>query len=287
MDRSTGSPRVGTNAVLWSVVCREKASSTFGLRATRGDRLSRCTEKVSKTPLSNSAKTLPVASALNGVPNPFDFGTEPSLWFSLTEENTMGKGKRVAIYVRVSTDGQTTVNQQRELEAIADRHGWTVVEVFRDHGISGKHDEDKRPALKRLLGGVHRKDFDIVAAWSVDRLGRSLQHLLTFLAELKAKGVDLYLHQQGVDTSTPAGKALFQMLGVFAEFERAMIVERVQAGLRRARAQGKQLGRPRVAEKIERTIRVELAKGRGIRAVAEAVGVGTGTVQRVKAEATR
>jgi DNA invertase Pin-like site-specific DNA recombinase len=197
----------------------------------------------------------------------------------------MGKGKRVAIYVRVSTDGQTTVNQQRELEAIAERHGWTVVEVFKDHGISGKYDEDKRPALKRLLNGVHKKDFDIVAAWSVDRLGRSLQHLLGFLAELKAKSVDLYLHQQGVDTSTPAGKALFQMLGVFAEFERAMIVERVQAGLRRAKAQGKQLGRPRVAEKIERTIRVELAKGRGIRAVAETVGVGTGTVQRIKADA--
>jgi DNA invertase Pin-like site-specific DNA recombinase len=199
-------------------------------------------------------------------------------------EVIMGKPKRVALYVRVSTDGQTTVNQQRELESVAERHGWTVVEVFKDHGISGKHDRDKRPGLDRLLLGVTRKDFDVVAAWSVDRLGRSLQHLLGLLAELKVKGVDLYLHQQGVDTSTPAGKALFQMLGVFAEFERAMIVERVQAGLRRARAQGKQLGRPRIADRIEQLIRAELAKGRGIRAVAEAVGVGTSTVQRVKAE---
>jgi DNA invertase Pin-like site-specific DNA recombinase len=202
-------------------------------------------------------------------------------------EATMGKGKRVAIYVRVSTDGQSVENQRRELEAVAKRHDWQIVDVFSDHGYSGKDGRDKRPALDRLLQGVTRKDFDIVAAWSVDRLGRSLQHLLSFLGELKSKGVDLYLHQQGLDTGTPAGKALFQMLGVFAEFERAMIVERVHAGLRRARAQGKRLGRPRVGESVERAIRAGLAKGRGIRAVAEAVGVGTGTVQRIKAEAGR
>jgi DNA invertase Pin-like site-specific DNA recombinase len=195
----------------------------------------------------------------------------------------MGKTRRVAIYVRVSTDGQTTMNQQRELEAVAKRHDWKVIEVFRDQGISGKNGREQRPAFDRLLQGVARKNFDIVAAWSVDRLGRSLQHLLSFLAELKAKGIDLYLHQQGVDTSTPAGRALFQMLGVFAEFERAMIIDRVRAGLRRARAQGKRLGRPRVSEQIERAIRKELARGRGIHAVAQAIGVGAGTVQRVRA----
>src|SRR5262245_25130702 len=196
----------------------------------------------------------------------------------------MGKTRRVAIYARVSTDGQTTMNQQRELETVAKRHDWKVIEVFRDQGISGKNGRERRPAFDQLLQGVTRKDFDIVAAWSVDRLGRSLQHLLNFLSELKAKGIDLYLHQQGVDTSTPAGKALFQMLGVFAEFEHAMITDRVRAGLRRARAQGKRLGRPRVSEQIERAIRKELVKGRGIHAVAEAIGVGAGTVQRVKAE---
>jgi DNA invertase Pin-like site-specific DNA recombinase len=195
----------------------------------------------------------------------------------------MGKMRRVAIYVRVSTDGQTTMNQQRELEAVAKRHDWKFIEVFRDQGISGKNGREQRPAFDRLLQGVARKNFDIVAAWSVDRLGRSLQHLLSFLAELKAKGIDLYLHQQGVDTSTPAGRALFQMLGVFAEFERAMIIDRVRAGLRRARAQGKRLGRPRVSEQIERAIRKELARGRGIHAVAQAIGVGAGTVQRVRA----
>ena len=195
--------------------------------------------------------------------------------------DVMAKSKRVALYVRVSTDGQTTVNQQRELEAVAERHGWTVVDVFRDHAISGKNGREQRPAFDRLLRGVARKDFDLIAAWSVDRLGRSLQHLLSFLSELKAKGVDLYLHQQAVDTSTPVGRALFQMLGVFAEFERAMIVERVKAGLGRATAQGKKLGRPRVAEKVEKAVLRELEKGRGIHAVARSVGIGTGTVQRI------
>jgi DNA invertase Pin-like site-specific DNA recombinase len=121
-------------------------------------------------------------------------------------------------------------------------------------------------------------------SWSVDRLGRSLQHLVTFLGEIHAKGVDLYLHQQGVDTSTPAGKALFQMCGVFAEFERSMIQERVKAGLARARAQGKKLGRPRVAASIERKVRTHRTKGMGIKAIARKLGIGTGTVQRIVAE---
>ena len=118
------------------------------------------------------------------------------------------KGKRVAVYVRVSTDGQSVENQKRELDTVAKRHEWEGVEVFSDHGVSGA--KDKRPAFDRMLKGVARKDFDLVAAWSVDRLGRSLRHLLGFLDELKAKGVDLYLHQQGLDTSTPAGRMLFQ-----------------------------------------------------------------------------
>jgi len=189
--------------------------------------------------------------------------------------------KRAALYVRVSTTGQTVENQERELRAVAERHGWDVVGVFSDRGVSGT--KERRPGLDRMMQGVARKEFNLIAAWSVDRVGRSLQHLLAFLGELKAKGVDLYLHQQGLDTSTPAGKAMFQMLGVFAEFERAMIVERVHAGLRRAKAQGKRLGRPRVAADVEQRIRRELAKGTGIRAVARNLGVGVGTVQRIKA----
>lgn len=191
--------------------------------------------------------------------------------------------RRVALYVRVSTDGQTTKNQTRELEAVAERHGWTVVEVFEDRGISGTKGRDRRPAYDRLLKGLARRDFDMVAAWSVDRLGRSLQDLVSFLAELHAKGCGLYLHQQGIDTTTPAGKAMFGMMGVFAEFERAMIVERVRAGLARARSQGKTLGRPRVGEDVERRIQALRSQRKGIRAIATELGIGTSVVQRVLA----
>jgi DNA invertase Pin-like site-specific DNA recombinase len=195
--------------------------------------------------------------------------------------------KRVALYLRVSTDGQTVANQRLELDAVAQRHGWQVVEVFADRGVSGAKGREHRPALDRLMKGVARKEFDLIAAWSVDRLGRSLQDLITFLGEVHAKGVDLYLHQQGLDTGTPTGKAMFQMMGVFAEFERAMIRERVHAGLARARASGKVLGRPKVGAEIEDAIRAALATGKGIRKVAGEMGLGTSTVQRVKAQIER
>jgi DNA invertase Pin-like site-specific DNA recombinase len=196
------------------------------------------------------------------------------------------KGKRVAIYLRVSTDEQTTSNQRRELKAVAERHEWSVVSVFEDAGISGAKGRDERPGLDALLKAVARREVDMVAAWSVDRLGRSLQGLIEVLSDLHAKGVDLYLHQQGLDTSTPSGRAMFQMMGVFAEFERAMIRERVMSGLARARAEGTQLGRRRLedtdAKKVA-TIRRERAKGKGIRAIARDLGVGVGTVIRLTA----
>src|SRR3981081_1602120 len=112
--------------------------------------------------------------------------------------------KRMALYLRVSTAEQTVENQRRELQAIAERHGWQIVAEFVDEGISGTKGRCRRPGYDRLLRGVARREFDQVAAWSVDRLGRSLQDLVTFLGELQGKGVDLYLHQQGIDTSTPA-----------------------------------------------------------------------------------
>jgi DNA invertase Pin-like site-specific DNA recombinase len=124
--------------------------------------------------------------------------------------------KRVAIYLRVSTAEQTTTNQRRELRAVAKRHGWSVVQEFEDAGISGAKGRKDRPALDALLRSVARREVDMVAAWSVDRLGRSLTDLLDFLRELHAKDVDLFLYQQGLDTSTPSGRAMFQMMGVFA-----------------------------------------------------------------------
>jgi DNA invertase Pin-like site-specific DNA recombinase len=137
--------------------------------------------------------------------------------------------------------------------------------------------------MRELIQAVARRDFDMVAAWSVDRLGRSLQDLIGFLGELHAKRVDLYLHQQGLDTSTPAGKAMFQMMGVFAEFERAMIQERVKAGPRRAVASGKTLGRPKVGEKVEARVRALRKDGMGMQRIAETVGIGKGTVLRILA----
>lgn len=189
--------------------------------------------------------------------------------------------KSVAIYARVSTDGQTTDNQLRELRAVAERHGWRVVAEFVDHGISGAKGRKDRPEFDRMLKSAARREFDLIASWSVDRLGRSLSHLVEFLGEIHAKGVDLYLHQQALDTSTPAGRAMFQMCGVFAEFERAMIQARVKAGLDRARALGKRLGRPSVGPKVEAAIRAARAKGTGIKRIARDLGVGVSVVQRV------
>ena len=192
--------------------------------------------------------------------------------------------KRVALYVRVSTDHQSVKNQEIELQVVAERHGWQVVSVYRDQGISGAKGRDKRPGLDKLLQAVARKEFDLVAAWSVDRLGRSLIDLVGILQEFHAKHVDLYLHQQGIDTTTPAGKAMFQMMGVFAEFERSMIHERVMVGLARARAEGTQLGRPaKVAGNaaMVKALRAARGAGKSIRTIAREQGVGIGTVARL------
>jgi len=189
--------------------------------------------------------------------------------------------KRVAIYLRVSTSKQDTENQLRELSAVADRSGWDIWKIYEDAGISGAKGRDKRPGLDAMMKAVNAKQFDMVAAWSVDRLGRSLTDLLGILQDLKEKGVDMFLHQQGLDTSTTAGKAMFQMLGVFAEFERGIIRERVNAGLARARAKGTKLGRRPVEPAVEVRIRELRANGDGILKIGRKLGVGTSVVQRV------
>jgi len=191
--------------------------------------------------------------------------------------------KTAAIYARVSTrNGQTTENQLRELRAVAKRHGWKVVTTYTDDGVSGAKGRDKRPGLDALLTGVARREFEVVAAWSVDRLGRSLQDLIGTLNELRAKNVDLYLHKQGLDTSTPAGKAMFGMLGVFAEFEREIIAERIHAGLARAREQGtksgKPFGRPERFGAVRKQVIVLKDQGLGTRRIAEKLKVSRSTV---------
>ena len=155
--------------------------------------------------------------------------------------------------------------------------GWTVTAVYADI-ISGA--KSKRPELDKLLKSAMRKEIDVIMAWSVDRLGRSLQHLVTLLADIQSKEVDLYLHQQGIDTTTPSGKMMFQMCGVFAEFERAMIAERVKAGLKRARGQGKRLGRPPVPPIQIEKIRKLRAEGMTLTAIAKKTGVSVGKVHQ-------
>src|SRR5215467_5785096 len=201
--------------------------------------------------------------------------------------------KRVALYLRVSTkNGQTVDNQRHALtEAIGRRQGWVIVDEFADKGLSGAKGRDKRPEFDRLLKDVVRGKIDVVAAWSVDRLGRSLQDLVGFLGELNAAGCDLYLEKQAVDTTTPAGRALFQMLGVFAEFERAIIQERIYAGLARAREKGtrsgKPIGRARIDAIKEAAIRAALAGGKGVLKTAREFKTGTSVVQRIKSEMAR
>jgi DNA invertase Pin-like site-specific DNA recombinase len=193
--------------------------------------------------------------------------------------------RKAAVYLRVSTQDQTTANQERELREVASRMGCEIVHAYRDHGISGAKGRDKRPQFDKLCRDATKRQFDLVMAWSVDRLGRSLQDLVGFLSELHALKIDLYLHQQGIDTTTPAGKAMFQMMGVFAEFERAMIQERVRAGLARAKEEGTKLGRPKTDGVTEKAIRDALQRGdAGMHKIAARLGVGTGTVQRIKAE---
>jgi len=189
--------------------------------------------------------------------------------------------KRVAIYLRVSTSRQDTENQLRELSAVADRSGWEIWKVYEDAGISGAKGRDQRPGLEAMMKAVNAREFDMVATWSVDRLGRSLTDLLGILQDLQEKGVDLFLHQQGLDTSTTAGKAMFQMLGVFAEFERGISRGRVNAGLARARAKGTKLGRRPVEPSVEVQIRELRANGDGILKIGRKLGVGTSVVQRV------
>ncbi len=197
----------------------------------------------------------------------------------------MTKAKRAALYLRVSTDGQTTDNQRHVLVDVAQRRGWTITTAYEDAGISGSKGRDKRPGFDAMLKDATRRRFDVLMFWSIDRLGRSTAAVAAALAELEAAGVAIYADKEAVDATTPHGRAMLQMAAVFAELERGMIRERVLAGLARVRAEGKiKLGRPRISGKTEDAIRARLAAGDGMLKVARALGVGVSTVQRVSAE---
>jgi len=191
-----------------------------------------------------------------------------------------GSSPRIAIYARVSTSGghQDPEMQLRELREYAERRDWEIFETYTDTGVSGS--KESRPALKRLMADACQRHFDAVLVWKLDRFGRSLRHLVNALAELEAFGVAFISLRDNLDLSTPSGRLMFQIIGAMAEFERALIQERVRAGLRNARAKGKRLGRPRV-DLSGNQVAALRASGASLRAIAKELGVGVGTVHRL------
>jgi len=193
--------------------------------------------------------------------------------------------KRVCVYARVSKTSQSVERQIAELESVAVRNDWEIVDRYIDHGISGAKSRDQRPELDRMMKDSTKRKFDVVMVWSIDRLGRSLQNLMEILNDLKSKNIDLYMDQQAIDTTTPTGSLMFAMIGAFSEFEREMTRERVVSGLDNARKKGRIGGRPsNLTDEIRSKI-VEL-KGAGvsIRKIKDACSVGTATVYKVLRE---
>jgi DNA invertase Pin-like site-specific DNA recombinase len=186
---------------------------------------------------------------------------------------------RAALYARVSTSnsGQSPEMQTRELREYCDRRGWAIASEYVDVGISGT--KERRPGLDRLLSDARRRRFDAVVVWKFDRFARSVSHLLRALENFQALSIEFVSLTEGVDTSTPAGKMVFTVLGAVAELERSLIAERVKAGLRNARAKGKRLGRPRVAVDATRIASLR-ARGASWRTIARQVGCSARTVRR-------
>jgi DNA invertase Pin-like site-specific DNA recombinase len=189
---------------------------------------------------------------------------------------------RVAIYARVSTvnHGQDVSMQTRELRQFAGARGWHVAGEYIDAGVSGA--KDSRPELNRLMADAHKRRFDVVCVWRFDRFARSVSHLLRALETFKALGIDFVSYSEQMDTSTPAGKMVFTVLGAVAELERSLIVERVRAGLRNARAKGKRLGRPRVLVDAARIAGLR-ELGRSIREIADELGYSRSLVHKTLA----
>lgn len=193
----------------------------------------------------------------------------------------MGVCMRVAFYLRVSTKKQNVDFQLSELNQMASRAGWSIIAIYRDEGISGSKGQELRPALDALMKAVVRKEFDMVAIWSIDRLARSTLDLFRIMLEFQQKGVELYVHKQAIDTSTPSGRMMWQMLGVFAEFEKEVIKERVKSGIESAREKGVRLGRPSISSDIENQIHQLRSTGMGMVKIGRTLKVGTSQVQRV------
>ena len=189
---------------------------------------------------------------------------------------------KCAIYTRASTSNQTVENQFLSLREYAKNKGYTIVKEFADEGISGTKGRTERPQFDALIKGATKKDFDIVLAWSVCRLGRSLSDLVSFLMEMQSVGCNIYIHQSGLDSSTPQGKLQFGLLSCFAEFERSIIRERVIAGQERYVRNGGKMGRPsNLTDGLINSIKFMREKGIGIRKISKELGVGVSTIYKV------
>lgn len=197
---------------------------------------------------------------------------------------TQNSGIRVAIYCRVSTDSQTVENQIRELQEVATRSNWNVIGIYSDQGISGAKDRTERPQLDALIKDANKRKFDMIACWSIDRLGRSIQTLVQFMNDMNAIGVDLYFHQQALNTKTASGRMVFSIFSALGEYERELIRERINAGLARAKAQGKKLGRPsNVNPSVITSVKLLRANGHSIHTIAKQLHIGVGTTQKILA----
>ncbi len=193
--------------------------------------------------------------------------------------------EKVAIYSRVSTNEQNSQNQTKLLKEIIKRYQWQLVDEYIDDGVSGAKGRAQRPEFNRLCKDMVRKKFNRILVWDISRLGRSLQHLVEFLNDVQSVNCDLYIHQSGLDTSTPSGRMMFQMVGVFSEFEREMISERVKLGLERVKSKGIKLGRPiSVTENIKVDIRAMIANGQSYTQISKHLNVSKMTVSRVNRE---
>lgn len=189
---------------------------------------------------------------------------------------------KAVIYARVSTLSQNPDNQLLELREAAKRNGWFIVAELTDHGISGAKGRAHRPALDLLHKKIARREVDIVMTWSIDRLGRSIQDLVALMGELEAKRIDLYSHQQAIDTRTPAGRMTFSVFAAIAQFEREIIRERINAGLARAKSEGKKLGRPsNVNDSTKTAVKLLREKGASIHRIAKELRIGVGTTSRI------
>ena len=188
------------------------------------------------------------------------------------------KTQKVGVYVRVSTAGQTVENQERELLAHCDRQGWTVFKVYRDEGFSGSLAD--RPALNELMADARQGRFDFLLTWKIDRVARSISHLLEVLSDMRSLGVGFMSLTEGINTETAQGRMLASFLGAIAEFEKELVVERVRSGMARAKANGVRVGRPRAGFDVSEAIRLKQG-GQSWSQVAKVVGASSATVRRV------